>query len=353
MIMAVNLLTSYAKQIGERFVKQSLTKGRFSKEVSFKGIRTAQILCPTTVPVTDYKRNGANRYGEPQEMQDIIQEMTLSQDKSFSLTIDKGNNTDQGGLKAAGRMLDKQVREQCVPTMDKYMLGKLSREGGQIVGNSTKLTKNTIVERITQGTSALDDAEVPDENRTLFITPANYALLRLSPEFIGLEKIGTKSIAKGQIGEFNGMAVIKVPKGRWPENVNFMICHKDAATECVKISETHLHQDPPGISGNLLEGRYYYDIFVMMEKAAGIYVEVDTSSGAGKVSAAPTIAASGGAITGTGTVWHTTDGSDPRYSKSAVQGKTPAVTAAGTVVKAYQIEDGSFPSSVAVTVLTE
>lgn len=350
--MAVNLLTSYSKVIGERFVKQSLTKGRFSKEISFKGIRTAQILCPTTVPVKDYKRSGSNRYGEPQEMQDIIQEMTLSQDKSFSLTIDKGNNMDQGGLKAAGRMLDKQVREQCVPTMDKYMFGKLSKEGGTIVGNSTKLTKSTIVERITLGTSTMDDEEIPDENRTLFITPANYALLRLSPEFIGLEKIGTKSIAKGQIGEFNGMAVIKVPKGRWPANVNFMICHKDAAVECVKISETNLHQDPPGISGNLLEGRYYYDIFVMMEKAAGIYVEVDTSSGAGKVSAAPSIAASGGAITGSGTVWHTTDGSDPRYSKTAVQGKSPAVTAEGTVVKAYQIEDGSFPSPVVEQTLT-
>ena len=176
--MAVNLLSNYAKKIQERFVKESLTKERFSKEISFSGVKTVQIMSPTTVPVNDYKRSGDNRYGTPQEMQDVIQEMTLSQDKSFSLTVDKGNNKDQGGLKAAGRMLNKQVREQCVPTMDKYMLNKLSLTGGHIVWNSTKLSKTNIVERITAGTAQLDNDEIPDSGRTLFVTPDGCALVR-------------------------------------------------------------------------------------------------------------------------------------------------------------------------------
>lgn len=84
-------------------------------------------------------------------------------------------------------------------------------------------------------------------------------------------------------------------------------------------------------------------------KADGVYVEVDTGSSKGKVLGALTIAASGGAITGNSgnTVKYTTDGSDPRYSMTAVVGTAPSVSA-GDVVKAYQYSatEGTYPSGV-------
>ena len=91
------------------------------------------------------------------------------------------------------------------------------------------------------------------------------------------EALGKKAIGKGVVGEIDDMEVIKVPKSRFPEGVNFMIVHKSAACMPIKIEETKIHQDPPGISGNLLEGRQYYDCFVFDKLKHGIYVDKTTA----------------------------------------------------------------------------
>ena len=346
--MAINLHEKYAKEIQTKFVKESLISGRFSNAYTFSGVKTVNISTPLTVPMVDYTRSGANRYGTPKEMEDVVQEMTLTQDKSFSLTIDKGNNADQNGIKEAGKMLSLQIAEQAVPTMDKYCFAQLAQKAGNIVGNGTAIAKGNICERITKGTTTMDDAEIPSEGRTLYVPSTTYAALRLSDEFQKCDGLLEKSLAKGQVGTYDGMAVVKVPAGRWPANVNFIIAHKSAACAPVKLDDTKLHQDPPGISGSLLEGRQYYDLFVFGAKCDGVYVEVHTGSGAGTICAAPTLASGKlSSTTASATIKYTVDGSDPRYSKTAVIGT--AVTAeAGTTVKAYAYKDGAYPSEVAV-----
>lgn len=352
--MAINLLDKAAKTISTYFTTESLIAGRLSTEYEWSGVKTVKVMTPQTVPMVDYTRNGSNRYGTPIEMEDVIQEMTLTQDKSFSLTVDKGNNADQQGLKAAGKMLKLQLAERAIPTMDQYIFKTLSEKAGKIVGKDTALSKTNVCERISAGTEALDDAEVPQGGRTLFVPASTYTYLKHSPEFTKLEGIGTKAIAKGQVGEYDGMAVVKVPKGRWPANVNFMIVYKNSATGPVKLNDTKLHQDPPGISGNLIEGRQYYDCFVFGSKCDGIYVEVNTASGGGTVLTAPTVAAATGAFSGVtgGTYHYTTDGTDPRYSSTAKVGTTSDVTKEGTVVKCYATKSGTFPSPVTTQTLT-
>lgn len=351
--MAINLHEKYASQIQEMFVKESMTTGLLSGNYDFTGVKTVKITTPLTVPMTDYTRTGANRYGTPKEMEDVVQEMTLTQDKSFSITIDKGNNADQNGVKAAGKMLALQIKEQAVPTMDRYNFAALANKAGKIVGNSTALSKTTVCERITAGTTFMDDAEIPSDNRVLYVPSDTYAKLRLSDEFQKCDTLLNKSLSKGQVGTYDGMTVIKVPAGRWVANVNFMIVHKSAGCAPVKLNDTKIHTDPPGISGNLLEGRQYYDLFVFAAKCNGVYVEVNTASGAGTITTTPTIADSTGAFSGVsgGTYYYTTDGSDPRYSMTRKVGTAPDVTSSGTVVKVYAEKSGQFPSAVATKTL--
>ena len=340
--MAINLHEKYAKEIQTKFVRESLIAGRFNNSYSFSGVKTVNITTPITVPMVDYTRSGANRYGEPQEMQDVVQEMTLTQDKSFSLTIDKGNNADQNGVKAAGKMLSLQIAEQAVPTMDKYCFQKLAEKAGNYGVHDKAPTKSDIVTRISAGTICMDDNEIPSESRTLFVTSETYAKLRLSDEFQKCDPLLEKSLAKGQVGTFDGMAVVKVPKGRWPAKVNFIIVHKSAACAPVKLNDTKLHQDPPGISGNLLEGRQYYDLFVFAAKCDGVYVDV-TNADSIPQRLITSLDFDTGAYNGDAgfsyAVAYTTDGSDPRYSKTAKitagSSGTLAIDADTKVVKLY------------------
>lgn len=345
--MAINLHEKYAKQIQTKFVRESLITGALTNSYSFSGVKTVKISTPITVPMVDYTRSGSNRYGTPTEMEDVVQEMTLTQDKSFSLTIDKGNNADQNGIKEAGKMLSLQIAERAVPLMDKYCFARLSQLAGKIVGNSTALSKSNVCERITAGTTYMDDKEVPQDGRVLYVPSDTYAKLRLSDEFQKCDGVLEKSLTKGQVGTYDNMKVVKVPAGRWPANVNFMIVHKSAGCAPVKLNDTKLHKDPPGISGNLLEGRQYYDLFVFGAKCDGVYVEVNAASGAGTVCATPTLSAGVlASTTGSATIKYTTDGSDPRYSASAKIYAEKLTEATGTVVKAYAYKDGAFPSEV-------
>ena len=49
-------------------------------------------------------------------MQDVVQELTMTQDKAFTLTIDKGNNLDQNLVKNAADMLRLQLSEKSTPS---------------------------------------------------------------------------------------------------------------------------------------------------------------------------------------------------------------------------------------------
>lgn len=344
--MLINLHTKYAKEMQTKFVRESLIAGLLDNSYSFSGVKTVKITTPLTVPMVDYTRSGANRYGTPVEMEDIVQEMTLSQDKSFSLTIDKGNNADQNGVKEAGKMLALQISERAVPTMDAYCLAALAQKAGKVVAGSA-LTKATVCEAITAGTTYMDDAEVPDEGRALLVPSDTYAKLRLSDEFKSCDGLMKESLAKGQVGTYDGMKVIKVPAGRWPKNVNFIIVHKKAGCAPVKLNDTKLHQDPPGISGNLLEGRQYYDLFVYGAKCDGVYVNVNAASGAGVICATPTLSTKTLASTTSGAIIkYTTDGTDPRYSASAQVATGALSDASGTTIRAYAYKNGAFPSDV-------
>ena len=353
--MAVYLHETYAKEIQTKFVKESYIAGRFNDSYKFTGVKTVNVSTPITVPMVDYVRSGSNRYGTPTEMQDTVQELTMSQDKSFSLTIDKGNYIDQNYIKAAGKMLALQLSDEAIPLMDNYCFNELANKAGKIVGNTTAISKSNVCQRITDGTTYMNDAEIPSEGRTLFVPAAVYAMLRLSDEFTKADALIEKSLSQGQVGTYDGMAVIQVTKRRWPANVNFIIAHKAAACVPVKLNDTKIHEDPPGISGSLLEGRHYYDLFVFGAKSDGVYVDVDTGSGKGTIVETPTITASTGAITCStedAVIYYTTDGSDPRYSKHAKVGSTSDIKEAGTVVKAYATKSGSFPSEVATATLT-
>lgn len=343
--MAINLATKYSSKIAEKFTKESYVKGNTSNEYDFIGVRSINIYTPVTVPLGNYDRTAtANRFGTPVEMQDTVQEMTLTQEPSFSITIDKGNNLDQENTKGAMQMLGAQLREQVIPFMDKYAFASWVKKAGKIAGLSAAPTKSTIVSAIFDGAAALDEAACPDEDRILYIPTKYYNMLRLSSEFLAADSLAAKSLEKGVVGSIADMKAVKVHDCYFPENVYFLITYKKSVMLPNKIKTARVLTDVAGIDGAVLEGRNYFDAFVIGSRAGGVYAAVASS----KICADPAISAAG-AITCTtdnATLVYTTDGSDPRYSKSAKEGAAADVTTKGTVVKAYAYTDALYPSGV-------
>lgn len=85
--------------------------------------------------------------------------------------------------------------------------------------------------------------------------------------------IGNDLRLKGVIGMLDGATVVKVPANRLPENFGFMVAHPCATVAPTKLADYKIHEDPPGISGSLVEGRINYDAFVLDNKVKAIYYQ--------------------------------------------------------------------------------
>ena len=165
--MAINLASKYSDQIAEVFTRASFIKGKTAETYDLTGVKTLKVYTPITVEEVDYDRDGGlKRYGDVTEMQDVVQELTMTQDKAFTLTIDKGNNLDQNLVKNAADMLRLQLNEKSTPAADKYAFKRFVTMAGSIV-ESAKPTKANIISKIADASQALDDALVPDDNRYL------------------------------------------------------------------------------------------------------------------------------------------------------------------------------------------
>jgi len=358
--MAINYAMKYARQVDERFKKQSLTDAWTESDYDFIGVKTVRVYNVDTVPLTDYNRTGTDRYGTPVELQDSYQEMNLSRDRAFSFTVDKGNDTDQLGVKAVARTLRRQIDERIVPELDTYRLSTWSQLAGSGAAIASEPTKSTIVGMLLTGATALDNALVPDDGRAVFLPATYFNLLRQASDFQYLDSVAGDALVKGVMGEIAGMKIVKVPDIYMPEGLYFMIMRKGSAFAPVKLQEYKTHINPPGINGALVEGRIYYDAFVFSQKSRGIYIGAASNS----LCAAPEIAYTGQTTdtiaitsdTAGATIRYTVDGTEPKFSPTAAAYTAPISTAGwadGTyTVRAYASKPGMLGSVVTTEEIT-
>ena len=173
---------------------------------------------------------------------------------------------------AAATSLARQTREKVIPEVDTHTYNVMCTNAGH-KPNATVLTKDNIYTEILKGNEALDIAEVPETGRILVVTPQVYTLMKQCPDITMETNIGNDMRIKGVISNMDGCSVIKVPANRLPSDFGFMIAHPIATVAPTKLEDYRIHQDPPGISGALIEGRICYDAFVLENKKNAIYYQ--------------------------------------------------------------------------------
>lgn len=339
--MAVNYTTKYAKKIAERFHKKSITDSACGHDYDFTGAKTIRVYSVDTVDEVDYDRNKAsNRFGDPANLGDTIQEMTCTQEKAFTFTIDPLDNSDQAIEKSAGKALRRQLDERTVPGMDKYRLKKWVMGANIQHKLSAAPTKSTIVEAIIDVNALMTDALVPLEGRTLYIPTQYYKLLKQNPDFLNLESLGREALSKGEVGEVDGCVVKPVPKGYLPNGVYFLIKYKGSSVDPVKLQQYDVLKKAQGYAGPVVQGVSYYDAFVLGAKGDGCAV----CGSADLILDAPTLTIASHAVTVTaasGVVFrYTTDGSNPRYSATAQVYSAAVTLKEGETFRCIGTKDG-------------
>ena len=280
--MAIDLVTQYLPYVDELFSTESKKSLLTNQDLSWTGAHTIKVYKVTTASMNDYGRSGPSegewsRYGKVQGLDATTEEFTLKKDRSFTFAIDKLDKDETGGQLAAASALARQVREVVIPEVDTYVYGVMATGAGQ-KPEAVALTADNIYTEIIKASNALDNEEVPETGRIIVVTPDVYLLMKQCKDIVMETDIGNDLRLKGVISNLDGANVIKVPKKRLPTDFGFMVAHPVACVAPTKLEDYKTHQDPPGISGELVEGRICYDAFVLENTAKAIYYQTVTAA---------------------------------------------------------------------------
>lgn len=289
--MAVNLVTKFLPYVDEMFSTESKKSMLTNNDFAWTGAHTVKVHKVNTVPMTDYDRDGSSvgiapedgepvvwsRYGALGAVENTLEEFTLTKDRSFTFAIDKLDQDETDGVLGSAAALARQQREVIIPEVDKYVYGVMTAGAGTKPAPVT-LTEDNIYDEILKGNTALDNAEVNETGRVLMVTPDVYLLMKKCPDITLNSDIGQEVRLKGVIADLDGVSVMKIPAARLPKDFGFMIAHPVATVAPTKLEEYKTHDNPPGISGTLVEGRIVYDAFVLDNKAKAIYYQANKAT---------------------------------------------------------------------------
>lgn len=282
--MSIDLTIQYAPQTDELFKAESKISLLTNTNYDWTGAHSIKVYKISTSPLNDYARNrtssnaedkeSISRYGKLLDLSATTEEMMLKHDRSFIFNVDRMDTDETQGQLEAGTALARELREVVVPEVDTNCYSVMTAGAGTKAA-AAELTIENIYKSILTASQALDDAEVPETERVLVVTPATYTLLKQAVEFDHTE-IGAEMRTRGVVAMIDGAAVVKVPSNRLPSKFGFMLAHPSATVAPIKLEDFGVHNDTPLASGSIVTGRICYDAFVLDNKKTAIYYQATT-----------------------------------------------------------------------------
>lgn len=275
--MSIDLATKFAPYTDEKFKAESKISLLTNQDFDFVGARIVKVYKISTAEMNDYVRHpvsdyAASRYGTAKDLDATTESFEMTRDRSFTFTIDKLDADETNQQLTAAKALARQLREVVIPEVDAYTYKAMATKAGN-KPDAVALTAENIYTEILKASKALDDEEVPETDRQLVVSPEVYQLMKRCKDITMETEIGNDLRIRGVIANLDGTNVIKVPAVRLPEHFGFMLAHPSATVAPTKLADYKIHQDPPGISGDLVEGHIVYDAFVLDNKTKAIYYQ--------------------------------------------------------------------------------
>lgn len=244
--------------------------------VQFKGGNKIEIYKTQMDGLGDYSRANGFPAGD---VTGTWEQKTLTQDRGREFNVDAMDNEETMGM-AFGTLVGEFMRTKVIPEVDAYRFAKYATAAATKV--TTAITD--IVAELDTAEETLGDLEVPTEGRLLFVSENAYKLLKNKIT----RYLANENGVNRQVETYDGMPVIRVPKGRFNtavsigsngfttngDDIDFMIVHPSAIAQVVKhevprIFSPEVNQKSDGW---LFQYRLYHDCFDFDNKKTGIYV---------------------------------------------------------------------------------
>lgn len=240
----IELFKQYVPLLDEVYKLASLTSVLDgAAELARAGANANELIIPKMdmSGLADYSRNSGYVDGEVTLTNESVK---CNFDRGRMFTIDTLDNAETAGI-AYGRLASEFIRTKVVPELDAFRLAKYASVEGIGTATGDLTTGANVITALRAAKNEMSEAEVPENERYLFITPTLYGMIQ------DLDSYKSKAAVEGFAG------IIQVPQSRFytailqrtgagdqaaggytkaegAKDINFMIVHKPAVIQFQK-----------------------------------------------------------------------------------------------------------------------
>lgn len=205
-------------------------------ELAKEGANADELVIPKIEMdgLADYDRASGYKAGDVTFTNETVK---CNFDRGRMFTVDNVDNIDTAGI-AFSRLGSEFIRTKVTPELDAFRMATYAGIYGADITAGTYTTGEQVLAAISAKADAMTDAEVPEEDRHLFITPTLLGLVRdldttkskeILNSFASIQKMPQSRFYSAITQGDNGYT--KAVDGH---NMNFMIVHKPAVIQFAK-----------------------------------------------------------------------------------------------------------------------
>jgi len=285
----VNYATRFERDLMQKYTRELATAGLTTQNVRFIDSKTIKIPFISMDGYKDHSRNGGFNAGNITNDNQIF---TLAFDRDIEFFVDTMDVDESNQVLTAANVTNTFVTEKAIPETDAYRISKLYTDfvsveiGG--VQDVTVITSANILTTFDKFMQEMDEDEVPEDGRIMYITPAISTLLKsainrtmstgdtnLSRVITSLENVQLKKVPSGRMKSAYNFTTGFVP-AVGADQINMLLVHPKSVIACDKHSYIRLWAEGTHTKGDgwLYQNRKYGDLFVVKNRKQGIKVNV-------------------------------------------------------------------------------
>ena len=253
------------------------------------GANANQIIVPkySMDGLADYSRNSGYVAGDVTVTHEAVE---FNYDRGRKFTVDAMDNAETAGV-AFGSLAAQFIRQKVVPEMDAFRFASYAGASNILSASGALSTGAEVLAALETGTQAMDEEEVPEAGRILFITPTletaihsldttkSREVLERFDDVVRVPQRRFYSAIDLADGTTSGEEAGGYSKASGAKNLNFMIIEKDAVMQFTKhtVSKVFSPEENQNADGWAFVYRAYGLCDVYDCKVKGIYVSKSTS----------------------------------------------------------------------------
>ncbi len=293
----VNYASLYSQALQQKFTQglsfSALYNTPNNSIVKWTGAKTIQIPRIAVGGYTDVDRDVVGNY--TRRADNSWEPKTLTHDREFKTLVDPQDIDQTNMALSIANITNVFNTEEAIPEHDKYMASKLYSELTSLgkAATTVALDAKNVLTAFDEMMEKMDEAEVPQEGRILYVIPSVKKLLKEAEGLQRQSDVGSNNgTVKRSIYSLDDVTIVTVPSSRMKTAYNFTSgAVPDGAAKTMDMILVHPLavlapqqyefvdlDEPSATTGGkyLYYERKYWDVFLLQKKVDGLQINIQT-----------------------------------------------------------------------------